>query len=136
MFFSHIRATLITKLTIAVHTQQTFKPSILYDMNAVKAHTSAPHFCFRTTLNQAWKEKQQKTPHKASLKFSGKWLQSENEALFEQMYNSTHFSFSSTVVFFIIGALPIRKKEKKKKTLFSIFVPSSDGFHSRNESSK
>lgn len=46
MFFSHIRATLITKLTIAVHTQQTFKPSILYDMNAVKAHTSAPHFCF------------------------------------------------------------------------------------------
>lgn len=78
--------------------------STLYDMNAAQAHTSAPrfyqhlslHFC--VTIHQI-KHKKKYNPKlqlvDAKLKFFAKWLQSENEALFEQIYIILYiFSFS------------------------------------------
>lgn len=74
--------------------------STLYDMNAAKAHTSATHFnqytllhFFVTTSNQAQKKNPKLQLVEDKLKFFVKQLQSENEALFEQIYSSIYFLF-------------------------------------------
>lgn len=74
--------------------------------------------------------RKKKSLHKASLKFFVKWLQSENEALLEQMYN--FYTFSWTVVLFRIRAFPIRKKKTLLHFCTLLWLGSTQGMRAAN----